>query len=158
MQPAWTLVRRAAGALLAAAVAGCAARHPLPLLPATDAARAEGPDAADVARQTVVLFLAAEADGGPAADTLLAPGAEFIMTGIRVSVRPRLAGLNGPGRVTIEEGSVGQAGSFAWVVVSYRFEGRTEALGERARATFVLEKQRAGWKIRHVHSSMVERW
>ena len=50
------------------------------------------------------------------------------------------------------------AGAFAWVVMSYRFNGRVPQLSERARATVILEKQRAGWRIRHVHSSMVARW
>ena len=113
---------------------------------------------AAAARAAVTAFLTAEAHGSVQADTLLALGADFIMTGIKVSVRPRLAGLNGAGTVTIDESSSGLAGAFAWVVIGYRFGGRTSDLDERARATFVLEKQRAGWKIRHVHSSMVERW
>jgi hypothetical protein len=106
----------------------------------------------------VALFVAYEALGSAAADTLLAPGADFVLTGMRVTTKPRLAGLNGPGRAEVEEASMGLAGSFAWVVALYRFSGRTPELGERARATFILEKQRAGWRIRHVHSSMVVRW
>jgi ketosteroid isomerase-like protein len=124
-----------------------------PPLPAAAPADAE----ADAARRTVASFLAAEAAGGDD-DTLLVPGADFIMTGVRVHTRPRLAGLNGPGEAAIEESDCSLAGAFAWVVISYRFAGRTSDLDERARATFVLEKQRAGWRIRHVHSSMVERW
>ncbi len=75
-----------------------------------------------------------------------------------MTTKPRLAGLNGPGQAVVEEASTGLAGNFAWLVVAYRFTGRTPDLAERARATFILEKQRAGWKIRHVHSSMVARW
>jgi hypothetical protein len=156
----WQLVRSCAPLALAAA-AGCAHRRPdiaprpAPAVtaPAWDAAA----DAAG-ARSVVSAFVAAEAEGAEGADTLLAPGADFIMTGVRVTARPRLAGLNGPGSASVEEAGTGVAGSFAWVVVSYRFAGRTPELAERARATFVLEKQRAGWKIRHVHSSMVVRW
>jgi len=112
----------------------------------------------DAARAAVAAFVSAEAQGGRTADTLLAAGADFILTGVKVHARPRLAGLNGPGETTIEESECSLAGAFAWVVISYRFAGRTTDLDERARATFVLEKQRAGWRIRHVHSSMVERW
>ena len=113
---------------------------------------------ADFRGSIVNAFLSLEARGNTAADTLLAPGADFIMTGVKVTTRPRLAGLNGPGETAVEESSAGIAGAFAWVVVGYRFSGRTGELNERGRATFVLEKQRAGWRIRHVHSSMVERW
>ncbi|MFI5279172.1 MAG: nuclear transport factor 2 family protein [Gemmatimonadales bacterium] len=113
---------------------------------------------AAAARAAVAEFVSAEARGGAGADTLLALGADFIVTGIKAQARPRLAGLNGPGETTIEESECSLAGAFAWVVISYRFAGRTTDLDERARATFVLEKQRAGWRIRHVHSSMVERW
>ena len=113
---------------------------------------------ASEARAAVNTFLTLEARGLPAADTLLSLGADFIITGVKVTTRPRLAGLNGPGETAVEEAATGLSGSFAWVVVGYRFEGRSPALNERARATFVLEKQRAGWRIRHVHSSMVERW
>jgi hypothetical protein len=112
----------------------------------------------DAARAAVAAFVSAEAQGGTGADTLLAPGADFILTGVKVHTRPRLAGLNGPGEATIEESGCSLAGAFAWVVINYRFAGRTTDLDERARATFVLERQRAGWRIRHVHSSMVERW
>ena len=114
-------------------------------------------DAAAV-RATVNAFFTQEARLTPAADTLLAVGADFTMTGIRVTARPRVAGFNGPGDVFVEEASAGVSGEFAWVELSYRFAGRTPDLTERARATIVLEKQRAGWRIRHVHSSMVERW
>jgi len=143
----------AAMALLAAA---CAKQSPQ--LPGPDATPANLDVSAAEARATVNAFLSLEARGSSAADTLLMPGADFIMTGVRVTTRPRLAGLNGPGEAAIEESGTGFAGSLAWVVVSYRFTGRSEALNERARATFVLEKQRAGWRIRHAHSSMVERW
>jgi hypothetical protein len=159
--PRWPFVRRAALLLLAAGAAGCAhrpaaaGRVPVEIAPGPDAD--PGAEAAG-ARAVVASFLAAEAAGTDAADTLLAPGADFIMTGLRVTTRPRLAGLNGPGSAAIDEAGTGLAGGFAWVVVAYRFTGRTPELGERARATFILEKQRAGWKIRHVHSSMVARW
>jgi hypothetical protein len=165
-QTAWRFVRRASYlALLAAACTPVAARaQRRPAQPAR-----EGPptltqspsriDAdADAARAAVAEFVSAEAQGSRSADTLLAPGADFIMTGVAVRTRPRLAGLNGPGGATIEQSECSLAGVFAWVVIAYRFAGRTNDLDERARATFVLEKERAGWRIRHVHSSMVERW
>jgi hypothetical protein len=117
--------------------------------PASDAASA---------RAVAQAFLELEAAGDSAADTLLAAGADFLMTGIRVTARPRVAGVNGAGQASVEEASVGSAGAFAWVVFAYRIGARTPALSERARGTFVLERQRAGWRIRHVHTSMVERW
>ena len=147
--------------VLALILAGCAHHRP-PLAPlVSDSVRvAAGQLDADAGRahDVAIAFLEAEARGDAAADTLLAPGADFIMTGVRVTTRPRLAGLNGPGDAVVEEANLGLAGSFAWVVLGYRFNGRTPQLGERARATVILEKQRAGWRIRHVHSSMVERW
>ena len=149
----WARASSLAALLLAAA---CAQRAPR-------VATVQGPVAnleADVAaaRATVNAFFAQEARQTTAADTLLAAGADFTMTGIRVTARPRLAGFNGPGEVAVEEASAAVAGEFAWVELSYRFAGRTPDLSERARATVILEKQRAGWRIRHVHSSMVERW
>jgi hypothetical protein len=152
----------AAFALALAAAGGCAGRVPAagresPAVIVAGASASPDTDAAG-ARNAVAAFLDAEAQGSSAADTLLAAEADFIMTGILAHARPRLAGLNGPGAATIEEANTSVAGAMAWVVVSYRFEGRTPDLSERGRATFVLEKQRAGWKIRHAHSSMVERW
>ena len=146
---------------MAVMAAGCGHPRPSPTVPAAGGGTpllGDARAAIDEAQAVVALFVDAEARGADAADTLLMPGADFVMTGLKVTARPRLAGMNGPGTATIEEASTGLAGSFAWVVASYRFTARTPELGERARATFVLEKQRAGWKIRHVHSSMVARW
>lgn len=113
---------------------------------------------AAAARALVAAFIAAEAALDAGADTMLSSGAEFVASGIAVASRPRLAGMTGPGLALVESGTTQLAGSFAWVVVVYRFESRTSALNDRGRATAVLEKQRAGWRIRHVHSSAVERW
>lgn len=147
---------RASLAVCLLLAAACA--HPQAPPVAPDAPSAGLDVEAGAARATVNAFLTLEARGNPAADTLLVPGADFIMTGTRVTTRPRLAGFNGPGEATVDESSTGVAVLIAWVVVGYRFAGRTPDLAERARATFILEKQRAGWRIRHVHSSMVERW
>jgi hypothetical protein len=141
--------------------AGCAHHPPRSAPFASDAGRtaATAIDAdAEQAHAAAVAFLTEEARGNAAADTLLASGADFIMTGVKVSTKPRLAGLNGPGQAVVEEANLGVAGAFAWVVMTYRFTGRVPELSERARATVILEKQRAGWRIRHVHSSMVARW
>jgi hypothetical protein len=105
-----------------------------------------------------VAFLELEARGDSAADTLLAPTADFVMTGIRVTRRPRVAGINAVSQATAEEVSTATSGTFAWVVLSYRITARSAALSERARGTFVLERQRAGWRIRHAHTSMVPGW
>lgn len=156
--------RRTAALLLLALIAqpALAQRRPAPPARESPPVVTQSPaqiDAdADAARAAVAAFVSAEAQASRSADTLLAPGADFILTGVKVRARPRLAGLNGPGETTIEESDCSLAGAFAWVVIGYRFAGRTPDLDERARATFVLEKQRAGWRIRHVHSSMVERW
>jgi len=149
----WT---RASASLLLAAAAGCA--HGAPRVTTVEGPLASLEADAAAARAVVNSFLTQEARLAPTADTLLGPGADFIMTGLRVTARPRVAGFNGPGDVFVEEASAGVSGEFAWVVLSYRFAGRTADLAERARATIILEKQRAGWRIRHVHSSMVERW
>lgn len=153
--PSWRAARVLALCAFAGAV-GCAARQPAAVLlaaaPADAAARAGG------ARAAVAEFVAAAARGDEAADTLLAPGADFIATGIVVTRPPRLAGMVGPGEGTIEEARTVLAGDLAWVAVVYRWVGRTPESVERARATFVLERRPAGWRIRHVHSSMVERW
>ena len=147
---------RASATAVLLLLAACAHRAPRITTVQGPAANLETDAAA--ARTAVNAFFAMEARLAPAADTLLALGADFTMTGIRVTSRPRLAGLNGPGEVFVEEASAGVSGEFAWVELSYRFVGRTPDLSERARATIILEKQRAGWRIRHVHSSMVERW
>ena len=155
---------RGSVAALLAALAACAHQRPADAGRLPSAAGALPSPSSDLeveaaaARNVVATFLAAEAEGAQTGDTLVAAENDFIMQGVRVTTRPRLAGLNGPGTAQIEQASTGASGNVAWVVVSYLFEGRTPDLSERARATFVLEKQRAGWKIRHVHSSMVERW
>ncbi len=113
---------------------------------------------ADAARDAVAAFVAAEARGDGSADTLLAQDADFIMGGILVTSRPRLAAMVGRGDAQIEEARVGTSGAFAYVVAVYRFDSPTPSLDDRARGTFILEKHTAGWRIRHVHSSMVERW
>lgn len=145
-------------AALLALAASCArsttSEQPALLVPAPGPLGAE----AAAARASVAAFLALEARGDPRADTLVEPDADFIMTGILVTTRPRLAGLTGPGEVTLETATTNVAGAVAWIVAAYRFEGRTPELATRARGTFVLEKQRAGWRIRHVHTSMVEGW
>ncbi len=151
-------MRRSAASLAAVLALSACAGSGTPVIELAATPTATLGDDASQAREAAARFLALEARGDAGADTLLAPGVEFIMTGVRVSARPRLAGFNGAGEAAIEEARTGVAGAIAWVVVGYRFSAAAPALSERARATFVLEKQRAGWRIRHVHSSMVERW
>jgi hypothetical protein len=151
------LTTRAVQVTLTIALAGCHHRAG-PVIPMYSANSTSIDQDAEQARGAAIAFVTLEAQGSASADSLLAVGADFIMTGIRVTTKPRLAGFNGAGTAAVEEENLGLAGSFAWVVMTYRFIGRTPDLGERARATFILEKQRAGWRIRHVHSSMVARW
>ena len=135
------------------ALAACAGRAgprpPLPYDPLRESARAR-----DVAAE----FIAAEASGDASGDTLLAPDADFIMSGIPVTRRPRLAGVLGHGEATIEDTRIQLTGVFAWVVAAYHWTADDGNDEERGRATMVLERQSAGWRIRHVHSSTVAPW
>jgi len=126
-----------------------------------------GPAAAlpyDPLRETALVrdatagFIAAEARGDESADTLLTPDADFIMTGIPVTRRPRLAGVLGRGEAAVEDSRTQLAGEFAWVVVVYRWTQDGGDDVERGRATMILERRTAGWRIRHVHSSTVSPW
>ena len=142
-------------ALSAALLAGCAGRAvpaataPLGVDPAREAA---------AARSVAETFIAAEARGDETADTLLGPGADFINSGIAVAARPRLAAVTGRGEATIENLRTEVAGQLAWVVAVYRWTGAAGQLVGRGRATVVLERHEAGWRIRHVHSSAVPPW
>jgi hypothetical protein len=110
------------------------------------------------ARSAALTFLLAEARGDPSSDTLLLTGADFIATGISVTSRPRLAGVVGRGTAEVVESRTEVAGLMAWSVLVYRWTGATPPRETRARATFLLERRPAGWRIRHVHSSTIESW
>ena len=144
-----------ATAVAAVLLAGCAGRAapvataPLGVDPAREAAGA---------RAVAETFIVAEARGDEAADTLLAPGADFINSGIAVAARPRLAAVIGRGEATIENLRTEVAGQLAWVVAVYRWTGGAGRIVERGRATLVLERREAGWRVRHVHSSAVPPW
>jgi hypothetical protein len=147
----------AASALLAATLLqlACASRS----APAALGAPYADPSAeVAAARGTVLTFLLAEARGDPSSDTLLLVGADFIATGISVTSRPRLAGVVGRGTAEVVESRTEVAGFLAWTVAVYRWTGGTPPRETRARATFVLERRPAGWRIRHVHSSTIESW
>jgi hypothetical protein len=142
-------------ALAAVLLAGCAGRA----VPAATAPLGVDPvREAAAARAVAETFIAAEARGDETADTLLAPGADFINGGIAVSVRPRLAGVIGRGGVDFESLRSEVASQLAWVVAVYRWTGVALQVVERGRATLVLERREAGWRIRHVHSSTVPPW
>jgi ketosteroid isomerase-like protein len=106
----------------------------------------------------VATFIAAEARLDPAAETLLAAGADFIVTGRRREARPRLAAMIAPAEADVEEMKTQLAGELAWVVVLYRVTGRAPEDPQRARATFVLHRHGAAWRIAHAHSSQVPGW
>jgi hypothetical protein len=145
----------AASALWAVSVAACAARP---------AARPAMPLSFDPAREVAALrdvasaFIAEEARGDEAADTLLAPGADFINSGVAVTARPRLAAVIGRGEATIEALRTELSAELAWVVAVYRWTGPAGQSVERGHATMILERREAGWRIRHVHSSTVAPW
>jgi hypothetical protein len=144
---------RAASGIAALALAACAGRAaprpPLPYDPLRETA---------LARDAAAAFIAAEARGDESADTLLASGADFIMSGIPLTRRPRLAAVLGLGQATVEDMRTQLAGDFAWVVAVYRWTGSRGDDAERGRATMILERRSAGWRIRHVHSSTVAPW
>ena len=144
---------RAASTVAALALAACAVRAapraPMPYDPLRETA---------LARDVAAGFIAAEARGDESADTLLSPGADFISGGIPVTRRPRLAGVLGRGEATIEDQRTQLAGEFAWVVAVYRWKAGGGDDVERGRATMILERRGAGWRIRHVHSSTVAPW
>jgi hypothetical protein len=145
----------AGSAILALGLAACAARvRPDDAAPlATDPARA-----AAAARDVATAFIIAEARGDTAADSLLAPGADFINSGIEVSARPRLAAVIGRGEGTVVTTRTQVSGALAWVVAIYAWSGPGARGAERGRATIVLERGAGGWHIRHVHSSSVVPW
>ena len=146
---------RVASAAAAALLAGCAARTaPIPTAPlGVDPVR----EAAAV-RAVVEAFITAEARGDEAADTLLVPGADFINSGIAVEARPRLAAVIGRGEATIEGLRTEVSGALAWAVAVYSWTGAAGRIVQQGRATLVLERHEAGWRIRHVHSSAVPPW
>jgi hypothetical protein len=144
---------RGASSILVVALTACAARGaargPLSYDPLRESA---------AAREVAVGFVLAEARGDAAADTLLAPGADFINGGIPVTRRPRLAAVLGRGVATVEDLRTQLAGEFAWVVAVFRWQGTGGAEPERGRATMILERRGTLWRIRHVHSSTVAPW
>ena len=151
MLPHW----RAARILSAILLAGCV-RHPAPTATAplgVDPARE-----AAAARAVAEAFITAEARGDESADTLLAQGADFINSGIAVSARPRLAAVIGRGEASIGSLRTEVAGPLAWIVAVYRWTGLGGQIVGLGRATLVLEREEAGWRIRHVHSSAVPPW
>ena len=148
---------RASAVLLLALLASACTRRVSSPVPVIMSEGGGGVSEVAAARATVAAFIAAEAAGDPSADTLLATGADFIAQGIAITNRPRLAAMLGRGEGAVEEARAQVSGSAAWVVVTYRFIKAGEE-PERARGTFLLEKRTAGWRIRHVHTSWVERW
>jgi Domain of unknown function (DUF4440) len=145
---------RGASALLGAALVACAARGPGRVPPVT----ADPLREAVQAREVAVAFVSEEGRGDAAADTLLAPDADFINSGVVVTARPRLAAVLGPGDAEVEDLRIQLAGGFAWVVAAYRWQGETDTDVERGRVTIILERRNAAWRIRHVHSSSVPPW
>jgi len=152
--PRWAA--RSVAALLAAALAACARQGPVlrggPLVFGSP-----GDDLAAL-RAVVTAFVVGEARGDEGVDTLLAGGADFVVSGVPISNRPRLAGMPGRGLGAVLEFSGSVAGDAAWAVVAYRWQGEDPAGAELGRATFVLARMPAGWRIHHVHASHVERW
>jgi hypothetical protein len=154
--PPSTAGRRAAITALAAALAAAACTPrvppPGPLLAST--IEADVP----AVRAAVAAFVVGEAGGDTDVDTLLASGSDFVVDGVFLEHRPRLAGVPGPGTGSVNDLQIQVAGDYAWAVAGYGWMGSDPEGAERGLATFVLQRQSAGWRIRHVHSSHVERW
>jgi hypothetical protein len=160
--PRWTAgsraARRRAAAVLAfgaLALAGCAGR---PVATRTPILSATVSDDVPAIRAAVTAFVLGEARGEQGVDTLLASGADFIVTGTAAANRPRLAGVPGAGTGSVGELRIQVAGDFAWAIANYRWVGENPAGAEVGLATFILRRLPAGWRIHHVHSSHVERW
>jgi hypothetical protein len=154
--PRWAARSRLAAraGLAALALAACARPAPPqpPLLTPT-----LGADLPAI-RAAVTAFVLGEARGEEAVDTLLAPGADFVATGVVLTNRPRLAGVAAAGTGTVDDLRIQIAGDYAWVVADYGWVGRNPGGAERGIATFILERHPTGWRIHHVHSSHVARW
>lgn len=160
--PRWTAGsrarhRRAAAALAlgALALAGCASR---PLALRTQILSATVSDDVPAIRAAVTAFVLGEARGDQNVDTLLASGADFVVTGTSAQNRPRLAGVPGAGTGSVGELRIHVAGDYAWAIANYGWVGQNPAGGEVGRATVILQRLPGGWRIHHVHSSHVERW
>jgi outer membrane murein-binding lipoprotein Lpp len=149
--------RRTAAALAlgALALAGCASR---PMASRTPTLSATVSDDVPAVRAAVTAFVLGEARGEQTVDTLLASGADFIVTGTAATNRPRLAGVPGVGTGSVGELRIQVAGDYAWAIANYSWVGENPAGGEVGRATFILQRLPAGWRIHHVHSSHVARW
>jgi len=143
-------------ALVALALLGCARPAGIIVRPQHFAATL-GEDGPAI-RAVVTAFVLGEARGDESVDTLLAAGADFIATGVPVTERPRLPGMPGPGTGSVMALRTSVAGDYAWAVASYGWAGSNPSAGERGFATFVLQRLPAGWRVRHVHASHVERW
>lgn len=148
-RPLYLFVTGVAALALTACAARGGPRSPLPYDPLREAG---------LARDVATGFIAAESRGDSSADTLLAPSADFIATGIPVTRPPRLAAVLGRGAGAVEDMRIQLAGEFAWVVAVYQWTGPGAREGERGRATMILERRGDGWRIRHVHSSTVAPW
>jgi hypothetical protein len=154
--PRWTapsrLAARAAAAVLVLAACARPAPPQAPLLTPTI-----GADVPAI-RAAVTAFILGEARGDESVDTLLAPGTDFVATGVILTNRPRLAGVPTPGTGSVDDLHIQVAGDYAWVVAGYGWVGRNPGGAERGIATLILERHLAGWRIHHVHSSNVARW
>jgi hypothetical protein len=154
--PRWTARSRGAAraALAALALTACVRRGPPPVPLLTPTIGADVP----AIRAAVTAFVVGEARGDESVDTLLATGADFVATGVVLTNRPRLSGVPAPGTGSVDDLRIQVAGDYAWVVAGYGWVGRNPDGAERGVATFILERQPAGWRIHHVHSSSVARW
>jgi ketosteroid isomerase-like protein len=108
----------------------------------------------DIVRQALAL----DAAGDRAADSLYAAEAVVVANARVRLAAPRFAGVGSGGRVTVAAAAVALEGRFAWVLADYRWINSQRNEAEAGRATVVCQQQAQGWKIVHVHSSLLLPW
>lgn len=128
--------------------AACAGNRPAPPAGAPRAV-----ELADAIAERAALALAADARL-ERADSLYAGDAEIIADGARRTAPPRFAGIATAGQVSVGSSRVEVAGSFAWVLMAYRWLSAAEDRASEAQVTMLFSQQTDGqWRISHAHSS-----
>jgi hypothetical protein len=141
--------RRASWLLLVSAA--CAGTRPAP----APAGAPRAVELADAIAERAALALAADARL-ERADSLYAEESEIIADGGRRTAPPRFAGIAAAGQVSVGSSRVEVAGSFAWVLMEYRWLAAAEDRASEAQVTILFSQQTDGqWRISHAHSSGV---
>lgn len=133
--------------LVSAACAGTGAAPP--------ASAPRAVELADAIAERAALALAADARL-ERADSLYAGDSEIIADGARRTAPPRFSGIAAAGQVSVGSSRVEVSGSFAWVLMEYRWLSAAEDRAREANVTILFSRQADGqWRISHAHSSGV---